>query len=268
VADEAHGLIYITTCEDPYFWMLYDMKTKKYRWLGPELVVNGTTIVDKRGRANAITTDFKLVRYDPETNRLTRQDILLDGKKMTRAHTDFLMLPLWNLSADGETAYMTILGQGKLFRIDLGGEDKGPVTMTTLGTFIEVDGQADSRCSLTIAPDGRVYALIVVKNVTGFGGRKLHHLGRYDPKTNKCEDLGVLAVKNPDFFNFAPGPDGKKPPNSHGYQTLPDGTLTPLHNNMGLIAAYDGTLYATILYPFTLLRINPADIAPAAPLIK
>ena len=39
------------------------------------------------------------------------------------------------------------------------------------------------------------------------------------------------------------------------FHTLPDGTLTPLHVIMALIVAHDGTIYATTIYPFTLLRI-------------
>ncbi|MEX2120528.1 MAG: hypothetical protein WD847_13120 [Pirellulales bacterium] len=71
--------------------------------------------------------------------------------------------------------------------------------------------------------------------------------------------LGVLAVRNPDFFNFAAGPmsnpDGSPRP-VHGYHTLPDGTLAPLHVVMALIVAHDGTIYATTIYSFTLLKIE------------
>ena len=72
-------------------------------------------------------------------------------------------------------------------------------------------------------------------------------------------DLGIIAVKNPDFFDFK-GPQAKNPDGSlrprHGFHTLPDGTLTPLHVIMALIVAHDGTVYATTLAPFTLLRIG------------
>jgi hypothetical protein len=116
----------------------------------------------------------------------------------------------------------------------------------------------DSRCALSIAPDGRVYAVVRIDNETGFGTGYLHHLLRFDPKTRRTEDLGILAVRNPDFFNFGPGPDGKAKPWTHGYHRLPDGTLTPLHCHMALLAARDGSLYVTIIYPFTLLRIDAA----------
>ena len=72
-------------------------------------------------------------------------------------------------------------------------------------------------------------------------------------------DLGVFAVKNPDFFDFkgvqAKNPDGSARPR-HGYHTLPDGTLTPLHVIMGLIVAQNGTVYATSIYPYSLLKVE------------
>ena len=109
----------------------------------------------------------------------------------------------------------------------------------------------DSRSALSIAPDGRVYVVVRVNNTTGFGKGFLHHLTQYDPGTGKIEDLGVLAVRNPDYYDFA-----AKRKWSHGFHRLPDGTLTPLHAHMALIIARDGTAYVTILYPFTLLRID------------
>lgn len=42
----------------------------------------------------------------------------------------------------------------------------------------------------------------------------------------------------------------------HGYHTIPDGTLTPLHVIMAMMVAHDGTIYATTIYPFTLLKIE------------
>jgi hypothetical protein len=67
------------------------------------------------------------------------------------------------------------------------------------------------------------------------------------------------VVKNPDFFDFkgprVRNPDGTLRPR-HGYHTLPDSTLTPLHVVIGMIVARDGTVYATTIYPFTLLNIE------------
>ena len=55
------------------------------------------------------------------------------------------------------------------------------------------------------------------------------------------------------FLTFAETLGSLRP--RHGYHTLPDGTLTPLHVVMALTVARDGTVYATTIYPFTLLRI-------------
>jgi hypothetical protein len=71
-------------------------------------------------------------------------------------------------------------------------------------------------------------------------------------------DLGVYAIKNPDFFDFkgeqAKNPNGSLRPR-HGFHTLPDGTLAPLIVILATIVAHDGTIYATPLAPFTLLRV-------------
>jgi hypothetical protein len=45
---------------------------------------------------------------------------------------------------------------------------------------------------------------------------------------------------------------------------LPDGTLTPLHVVLAMIVTQDGTIYATTLYPFTLMRIEGGVEDPAA----
>ena len=76
----------------------------------------------------------------------------------------------------------------------------------------------DSRGSISIGPDGRVYSAVRVDNETGFGTGYLHHLVRHDPRTKAMEDLGVLAVKNPGFFDFK-GPQAKNPDGACGRGT-------------------------------------------------
>jgi hypothetical protein len=108
--------------------------------------------------------------------------------------------------------------------------------------------------------------VIRIDNKTGFGTGYLHHLVRHDPKTGTMADLGVLAIKNPNFFDFKKGPtknpDGSPRP-CHGYHTLPDGTLSPLHVILAMIVASDGTIYATVLAPFTLLKIESVKASKA-----
>src|SRR5262249_20296564 len=156
----------------------------------------------------------------PATDKVTTRDVEIDGKKAGKA-----AIPTWQLAADGRTAYLIQMSDATLLEIDLQSEG-AVVKAKDRGKMIAGKGP-DCRCGLSIGPDGRVYAVIRVDNETKFGGGFLHHLVRYDPKAARADDLGVLAVRNPDFFDFRPRADGKPPPWSHGFHKLPDGTLTP-----------------------------------------
>lgn len=250
VADESRGLMYIVTCEEQH-WMLGDIEGKSYRELGPMLTPYATTLIDGKGRANVITKDFKLAQYDPEKDKVTVRPIKVDGELFTRANRS--AIPTWNLAADGRTAYLVLMQDPSLIVIDLYSRGR-KVKARNFGKMI--DGEApDSRAALSIAPDGRIYVIVRVKNTTGFGKGMLHWLTRCDPITQKIEQLGVLAVSNPDYYPFKTAKElGKKW--FHGFHYLPDETLTPLHAHMALIVAHDNTMYVTILYPYTLLRID------------
>ena len=261
-ADEARGLIYVITCEEEH-WMLYDMKTKKFRDLGPVLRDQPNTIIDAYGRGTAITADYQVARYDPAADKVSVDPLLVEGKPFAEYLGANRVHPDWRITPDGKTAYLQLLDDLRMFRVDLSGAAGQPVIATNVGDRIQ--GQnPDSRGSISIGPDGRVYSAVRIDNKTGFGDGYLHHMVRHDPATGAMDDLGVLAVKNPGFFNFAAGrtknPDGSERP-IHGYHTLPDGTLTPLHVIMGMIVTRDGTIYATTIYPYTLLKIETAKAA-------
>jgi hypothetical protein len=228
-----------------------------YRDLGPILRDQPNTLIDGQGRATAITQDYQIARYDPATDRVTVDALLVDGKPFRDVVGPKAVHPDWRLAADGRTAYLQLLNDLRLFQIDLGGKTGEAAPARSLGP--RLNGQhPDSRGSLSIGPDGRVYSALRIDNDTGFGSGYLHHLVRYDPRAQRMADLGVFAVTNPDFFDFK-GPQARNPDGSlrprHGFHTLPDGTLTPLHVLMALIVAHDGTVYATTIYPFTLLRV-------------
>ncbi len=257
-ADESRGLIYVITCERQH-WMLYDIRhpEKGFRDLGPILRDQPNTLIDRQGRAAAITKDYRVARYDPAADRVTVDELLIDGKPFREVIGPNAIHPDWRLARDRRTAYLQLLNDLRMFRIDLGSASGRPVTGVSLGNRVEGKGP-DSRGSISVAPDGSVYSAVRVDNQTGFGSGYLHHIARYSPRSHKISDLGVVAVKNPAFFDFeapqAKNPDGSLRPR-HGFHRLPDGTLTPLHVIMALIVAHDGTLYATTIYPFTLLRI-------------
>jgi hypothetical protein len=256
-ADEERGLIYVITCEHQH-WMLYDTKTRKYRELGPILRDQPNTIIDARGRGTAITADFRVARYDPAQDRVTVDPLLVEGKPFADYLGAKRVHPDWRITPDGRTAYLQLLDDLRMFRVDLAGDAGKPVLATDLGNRLQGE-HPDSRGSICLGPDGRVYSAMRIDNKTGFGKGYLHHLVRHDPRTRAMEDLGVFAIRNPDFFDFT-GPQAKNPDGSarprHGYHTLPDGTLTPLHVILAMIVTRDGTLYATVLAPFTLLKIE------------
>jgi hypothetical protein len=257
-ADEGRGLIYVITCEHQH-WMLFDTKHpgKGFRDLGPVLRDQPNTLIDRQGRAAAVTRDYQVARYDPADGKVTVDPLLVDGKPFRDVIGPDAVHPDWRLAADGRTAYLQLLNDLRMFQIDLGGPAGKPVTGRSLGNRVE-GKHPDSRGSISIGPDGRVYSAVRIDNETGFGTGYLHHVVRYDPRAGKMADLGLIAAKNSDFFDFkgtqARNPDGSLRPR-HGFHTLPDGTLTPLHVIMALVVAHDGTIYATTIYPFTLLRI-------------
>jgi hypothetical protein len=259
-ADESRGLIYVITCERQH-WMLFDTKRpeKGYRDLGAVLRDQPNTLIDGLGRATAITKDYEVARYDPAADRVTVDPLLVDGKPFRDVVGPEAVHPDWRLARDGKTAYLQLLNDLRMFEVDLGGPMGRPVAARSLGNRIE-GKNPDSRGSIALGPDGRVYSAVRIDNATGFGTGYLHHVVRYDPEAKTMADLGVIAVRNPDFFDFK-GPQAKNLDGSlrprHGFHTLPDGTLTPLHVVLALIVARDGTVYATTIYPFTLLRIPP-----------
>jgi hypothetical protein len=258
VADEARGLIYVITCEHQH-WMLLETRHPEegYRDLGPILRDQPNTLIDRHGRATAITRDYQVARYDPASGKLTVDPLLVNSKPFADVVGPKAFHPDWRLAADGRTAYLQLLNDLRMFQIDLGEAAGQPVMARSLGKRIE-GKHPDSRGSIAIGPDSRIYSAVRVDNESGFGNGYLHHLVRYNPRSGQMADLGVVAVKNPDFFDFK-GPQAKNPDGSlrprHGFHTLPDGTLTPLHVIMATIVAHDGTIYLTTIYPFTLLRI-------------
>ena len=71
-----------------------DLASKKYRELGPMLTPYASTLMDREGRAYAVTKDFKLAVYDPASDKATIQDIVVDGEVWTRANTS--SIPTWS----------------------------------------------------------------------------------------------------------------------------------------------------------------------------
>jgi hypothetical protein len=167
---------------------------------------------------------MRFAGYDPTTDKVSIDPLLVEGKPFAKYLGAERMHPDWRITPDGKSAYLQLLDDRRMFRVNLTGAAGQPVVATNLGDRIKGENP-DSRGSISIGSDGRVYSVTRIDNKTGFGRGYLTHLVRHDPATGAMEDLGVFAVKNPGF-----GGDAR--PN-HGFHTLPDGTVTPLHHLPG-----------------------------------
>jgi len=273
-ADESRGLIYYVACQDDdhrdHLWGVYDTRKKQYRLLGPHTTLYGSTLLDKQGRAYVITSDYKLACYNPDGDQLTIRDILLDGKPFDPAPGVIIhqRLTNWVMSPDGNSAYLLMLTNPTLYRITLAGGGKS-TTAADLGKMLATE-KSTSAYSLVMHPDGNVYSLLVTPDPAGKAKGTLNVLVRYEPGTKTMRTLGALAIRNKDYFDFTPQPDGTPKPWSNGVETLADGTLAPTAVNQGLIAGRDGTLYALLISPFAVLKIDdyrvPTPVATPAQL--
>ena len=253
VADEDRGILYLATQSDAdrqALWVRYDIDSDSYKMIYSNLSFYGQTLLDREGTAYNITEDNRIVSYNPDTGRVRVRPMMVDGERLTNDNETQRGVPTWIVTPNGAHAYLIYMSEPTLYRIDLR-QDGGSFVVERLGGVLETDQRTDSRCVLSMGPDGRDYGVLHDPDKSGFGGHRLHHLTRYDPKTGAIDDLGVLAVKNPDFANFKENRGWH-----HGYHTLPDGTLTPLYNHMGLWMGSNGDAYVTIIYPYSVLHIK------------
>ena len=104
-------------------------------------------------------------------------------------------------------------------------------------------------------PSGQVWASVT----QSLNGVHQHHLVRYRSGEAAPRDLGPIAVRNPDFTEFQDAA-GKDLPFHGGFHKLPDGTTTTKYVTMGVCEARDGSVYTTVLHPYSLLQLKKGDI--------
>src|SRR2546430_1221539 len=127
-----------------------------YRDLGPILRDQPNTLIDKQGRATAITRDYQVARYGPAAGKATVDPLLVDGKPFREVVGPDAVHPDWRLAADGRTAYLQLLNDLRMFEVDLGGEAGRPVAAKSPGN--RGGGKnPDSRGPLSTRPEGRGY---------------------------------------------------------------------------------------------------------------
>src|SRR5204863_3270318 len=146
---------------------------RKFRELGPILRDQPNTLIDAQGRGTAITADFKVARYDPATDRVSVDPLLVEGQPFDQYLGVKRVHPDWRITPDGKTAYLQLLDDYRMFRVDLSGPAGQPVQAVNLGERLQGEN-CDSRGAISIGPDGRVYSVARTDNKTGFGTGYLH----------------------------------------------------------------------------------------------
>src|SRR6185437_14150582 len=108
-----------------------------YRELGPILRDQPNTLIDARGRGTAIAADYRVARYDPAKGRVTVDALLVGGKPFAQYIGKDRVHPDWRIAPDGTTAYLQLLNDLRMFRVDLSGPSGKPVVATDLGERIK-----------------------------------------------------------------------------------------------------------------------------------
>lgn len=265
VADEARGLSYVSTCDDARpvestHFMVLDQKTRKYRDLGDMARSYAYLQRDYRDRALHLASEARVGAYDPVAGKLTMLRMTVEGRRPEAGSFLYDNHPLMpGTSPDGKTLYLLPMSENALYLGDLTRRGDELPLRRVAPVLPGAPGKGTDCRAMDVDRHGNVWAMMRQDLP---GGKFAHHLVRYDPKAGRSRDLGVLYVTNPDFVQFTDG-EGKPKPWHHGFWTTPDGKLTPLHHHMGVKAGRDGTVWVTLIAPFTLLRITPEALRRA-----
>jgi sugar lactone lactonase YvrE len=256
--DESRGVAYVSTCSDERptessHFLILDLKTGKYRDLLDTRHMYAFIVVDHLGRAYHPILGGDVARYDPATDKLERLKQTIDGLPPSReSHlADPESHPInWDISPDGKSLYAVALSGNQLYRYDLT-EAGDTLPGLSLGALIPGAKSTDCR-ALCVGPTGEVWVSVTEPA----RGLQLHHLVRYRPGNREPQDLGSVAVANPEYTAFTDA-SGKPLPAHHGFQKVADGVFTSKYATMGVCQAKDGTVYCLALSPYTLLQIRP-----------
>ena len=264
--DESRGIAYISTCSDERpvesaHFLILDLATGRYRDLMDTHHMYAFIVVDHLGRAYHPILGGEVARYDPRSDTLTRLKTTIDGRPPSAdsllAHPESHPIN-WEVSPDRKTLYAVAMSGNQLHAYDLtAGGDVLPGRR--LGP-LSAGAQATDCRAMCVGPDGTVWAGVAV---TFPGEGQWLHVVRYRPGDPAPNDLGPIAIGNPDYATLVDA-KGNAKPHHHGVFRLKDGTLVPRHVIMGICAASDGTVYATTLYPFTVHAIRVPRVAGVA----
>jgi sugar lactone lactonase YvrE len=260
--DESRDVAYISTCDDnrpveSSHFMILDLKTGKYRDLMDTHHMYAFIVVDHLGRAYHPILGGDIARYDPKTDKLERLKQVIDGKPPTAesllAHPESHPIN-WDISPDGKTLYAVAMSGNQLYAYDLTGAEH-TLPGKSLGKLLPNAKSTDCR-ALCVGPKGTVWAAVTEV----VDGVHVQHIVRYRPGDKAPQDLGPVAIKNPNYTEFTDAA-GKQLPWHHGIHKYPDGTTTTKYVILGVAEGLDGSVYTLSLAPFTLLELDASVVA-------
>jgi hypothetical protein len=256
--DESRGLAYVSTCSDDRpidhtHFMVLDLKARTYHDLGDLEHLYAFIVLDHRGRAYHPVRGGKIARYDPETKRLEKLPITVDGSPPGKEFTQDGAILNWETSPDRKTLYAVEMRTNALYAFDLRAEGKA-IPGRLLGTLLPGAKQTDCR-ALCVGPDGRVWAAVTEQ---GRPGGPLLHLVGYTPGAKAPRDFGPVGIANPDYTKFTDA-KGKPLPWHHTVRREKDGTLTPWQP-LGICATKDGSVWVMTIAPLTLLHVEAGKV--------
>lgn len=259
--DESRGLAYISTCSDDRpidhtHFMVLDLKSRKYHDLGDMEHMYAFIVLDPKGRAYHPVRGGTVARYDPDTKKLDRLSLTIDGKPVPELFRKDHCIQNWDTTPDRKTLYCVEMSTNGLYAFDLSNADR-KLEGRRIGDLLLESGKprkTDCR-AMAVGPDGTVWAAVTEHGLPD--GPQLH-LVSYRPGTKTPRDHGPVGVANPNFTTFTDA-SGKQKPWHHTMRKAKDGTLTPWQP-MGVCATRDGSVYVFTIAPLTLLRFTPDQV--------
>jgi len=208
--DDERGRLYAVGYPRDHFYV-YDIGRRERRDLGRIGSINAQAVfLDRRRRVWTSCDDGRLVRYDPETDRLERSPHVLPHNPLFQTGWHGVLYDVV-AAPDGESVFgCTWIAQPRLFRFwPEGGEwgrilDLGPATQDRDPT-IPVDTFVDHCGGFVVGGDGRVYYVAsrwrdpVYNPMRDSRREREGVVWRIDPATHEKEEVALL--ERPDEFS-------------------------------------------------------------------
>jgi hypothetical protein len=232
--------------------MVLDLEKGTYRNLMECRHMYAFIVLDDKGRAYHPILGGDVARYDPNKKKLMRLSQTINGKPPTPESllADENSHPInWDISPDRKTLYAVAMSGNQLYSYDLTASEE-ILRGKSLGQLLTNAKKTDCR-AMCVGPTGTVWAAVLEM------GKRLH-LVSYRKGDKAPKDHGELFVTNPDYTTFKDS-NGKPHRWHHGMKKLPSGRMVPLYH-MGVCQARDGSVYITVIYPFTLLKVSQKDL--------